>query len=805
VSAAIDRLRASIDSLPELNAEALARALVASQVTLDDVAEWVRFDPLNYRRNLIFRTERYELRLLCWLPRQRSSLHGHGSSACAFRILQGTSTEIRMQQSDHVLKVGDVTEEGGALVHQIVNLGAGPLVSLHAYAPPLPVDQPPPSYRGRHVVIIGGGVSGAALAIHLLALEQDGIRISIVERRQGLGRGPAYGTTDPSFRLNVPAERMSLFPDRPLDFVEWARDHTGEPLAVDALLPRQLFGHYVEERLAAAIASRRGKVWFHRSEAVTASPHSVALSDGTVLIPDAVVLATGNQLPAAPAALGAAAMRSERVIGDPWSDAALARIGRDEAVLLCGTGLTAVDVLLALDKLGHRGPIVAVSRRGLLPRPHLPRLDAPPALTVDRAALPRTALGLSRWLRSAARRLEAEGGAWQHAVDALRPHAAALWGELAPLERKRFMRKLRPYWEIFRHRAAPAALATVEEMRASGRLRIQPGELVAAALEADGIATRIAPRGGGAPIERHFHRVILCTGPQTDVRRWPASLFRHLLADRQLRPDPLGLGLITDELGRVHDAEGHASDWLFTLGALRRPGLWETTSVPDLVRQAAVLAGTLLGGGATLPHRALAEPKNLYWHGTAVQKPVRCALKGQRSCMVWLTGLSAAGKSTTANVLERRLAALGRHTYLLDGDNVRHGINRDLGFSDEDRVENIRRVAEVGRLMVDAGLIVIVAFISPFRAERRMARSLVAPSEFVEVFIDVPLAVAESRDPKGLYKKARRGELKNFTGLDSPYEPPENAELRLDTSQLNAEGAADAIVAYLRAHGVLGA
>ena len=171
--------------------------------------------------------------------------------------------------------------------------------------------------------------------------------------------------------------------------------------------------------------------------------------------------------------------------------------------------------------------------------------------------------------------------------------------------------------------------------------------------------------------------------------------------------------------------------------------------------------------------------------------------------MLWFTGLSGAGKSTIANLVEKRLHAGGRHTYLLDGDNVRHGLNKDLGFTEADRVENIRRVAEVAKLMVDAGLIVITAFISPFRAERRMARDLMSEGEFVEVFVDTPLAVAEARDPKGLYKKARRGELKNFTGIDSPYEAPDAPEIRIDTTQLSSEQAAEAVFEKLRDGGLI--
>lgn len=207
--------------------------------------------------------------------------------------------------------------------------------------------------------------------------------------------------------------------------------------------------------------------------------------------------------------------------------------------------------------------------------------------------------------------------------------------------------------------------------------------------------------------------------------------------------------------------------------------------------------------GAGMLHFALRRSDNIHHQAVDVDKALRGTLKGQKPAVVWFTGLSGAGKSTVANLVEKKLAALGRHTYLLDGDNVRHGLNRDLGFTDADRVENIRRIGEVAGLMVDAGLIVLTAFISPFRAERALARSFVGEGEFVEVHVDTPLTIAEERDPKGLYKKARRGELANFTGIDSPYEPPETPELLVDTSQLSAEQAAERVVSELRKRGLL--
>ncbi len=194
----------------------------------------------------------------------------------------------------------------------------------------------------------------------------------------------------------------------------------------------------------------------------------------------------------------------------------------------------------------------------------------------------------------------------------------------------------------------------------------------------------------------------------------------------------------------------------------------------------------------------LRRASNIHWQALDVDKESRAAIKNQTPRIIWMTGLSGSGKSTIANLLEKKLLAQSRHSYLLDGDNVRHGLNKDLGFTAADRVENIRRVAETAKLMLDAGLIVITSFISPFRAERDMARTLFAQGEFVEVFIDTSLDVCEQRDPKGLYSKARSGELRNFTGIDSPYEPPENPELVLDTVALSVEEAADRIIDYLQ-------
>ena len=212
----------------------------------------------------------------------------------------------------------------------------------------------------------------------------------------------------------------------------------------------------------------------------------------------------------------------------------------------------------------------------------------------------------------------------------------------------------------------------------------------------------------------------------------------------------------------------------------------------DKITNATVAAGML--------HFSLRRAQNVHWQALDVTREARAALNSQTAHVLWFTGLSGSGKSTIANLVEKKLHAMGKHTFLLDGDNVRHGLNKDLGFTEADRIENIRRVGEVARLMTDAGLIVITAFISPFRAERDMVRAMIAPGEFVEVFIDTPLDEAERRDVKGLYKKARAGALKNFTGIDSPYEAPENPEIRVDTTREAAEDAAERIVNHILGH-----
>jgi adenylyl-sulfate kinase len=223
------------------------------------------------------------------------------------------------------------------------------------------------------------------------------------------------------------------------------------------------------------------------------------------------------------------------------------------------------------------------------------------------------------------------------------------------------------------------------------------------------------------------------------------------------------------------------------------------------VSAAKVAESQLLEQEAAAEEQAQAETRstNVTWHHHRVTKQERARRKGQKPCILWFTGFSGSGKSTIADALETRLAGMGYHTYLLDGDNIRHGLNKDLGFSVEDRTENIRRIGEAAKLFVDAGIIALTAFISPFRSDRRMVREIVADEEFIEIFVDTPLDVCEQRDPKGLYAKARRGEIRDFTGIDSPYEPPERPEVRLHPERESVEQSVERIIRGLEERGVL--
>ncbi|MCW5892777.1 MAG: FAD/NAD(P)-binding protein [bacterium] len=449
------------------------------------------------------------------------------------------------------------------------------------------------------VAIVGGGFSGTMVAAHLLRRGLRG-RVLLVERHGPFSGGVAYGTRCRAHSLNVPAGRMSAFADDEDHFLAWMRRR--EPGTTGAsFVPRLAFGHYLRQVLAEAEADAPSWTELERipGEAVGLEPLAaggiqVRLADGRRLASDVTILAVGNFPPATPALADPSGLASPRYAPDPWAHDAL-DVDADDPVLLVGTGLTMIDVVLGLVEQQHRGPIYAVSRRGLLPQPHRQSAVPPPHYPRPRDLdeWPRTASGLVRALRREVLEATCEGHDWREVLASIRADTPAMWASLDERARARLLRHLRPYWETHRHRAAPAPWAGVQATIDTGQLDVRAARLLGMR-PVDG-AMEVALRGrGGADVERlRVGRVINCTGPDTDLSRVREPLIVALREVGMLRPDAFGLGLDTDGDGALLDAAGRASDRLFLVGPLRKGRLWENTAVPELRVEAAALAERL--------------------------------------------------------------------------------------------------------------------------------------------------------------------------------------------------------------------
>jgi uncharacterized NAD(P)/FAD-binding protein YdhS len=430
-----------------------------------------------------------------------------------------------------------------------------------------------------HIVIVGGGFSGTLLAINLLRF--DGPRATLVERAgDRIARGVAYSATEPAHLLNVRAAGMSAFPDDPGHFVRWldARGAGGGT----SFVPRLLYGVYLREALEAV---RDARLTLVERDVVDLDEGGVSLADGRRIAADRVVLATGNLPPHTPPGIDPALLPDGRYLDDPWRSAPGEGLGAGDTVLLLGTGLTAIDVALQLDAGGFPGTIVALSRRGLRPRRH--RDGLPPA--AGETDLP--GVSLSWTVRRLRERAAVEG--WRAAVDALRPVTQRLWAASDEDTRGRFLRHLRPFWDVHRHRLAPAVAARINAMVAEGRLRFVAGKVVAAQADGAGVALDWRPRHGDAVDWMTVARIVNCTGPQGDLTRTDDPLLGTLTARGLIRPDRLRLGIDVDAQGRTIDADGVASETLGCIGPMTRGGLWEVVAVPDLRRQAWDLARRL--------------------------------------------------------------------------------------------------------------------------------------------------------------------------------------------------------------------
>lgn len=517
-------------------------------------------------------------------PGASTGLHAH-DSPCAWRVVSGHALETVIGQPDRTWSPGEVGEIAPGAVHQLMNPGDEPLVLReHAAAgcPDALVDAPADEER---IAIVGGGMSAAALTYHLARRAQRRMHISIVERGAAIGRGIAYGVSSAIFRLNVPASRMSIDPDLPDDFVTWA-DVVATP---DIFLARTRYGAYVEERVGGALAASPVRATITRDEAVAVDDRGVLLAGGRRIAADRVVLATGLVPRQAPAWLA-----SDSRIVDAWNEPALHFLPPDGRLLILGSGLSAIDVLGVLEAARFRGRVVVVSRRGLLPRPHLADLASPPPIDPDLvAAAPAELRGLVRWARAVIESAVARGYPWQLGFDSLRPHVPRLWAALPPADRRRFVRAVRPFWEVLRHRAPLDALEVVERWRAEARLMLQPGRVTACRPRPDGLEVTL--RHAGVSRRERFDAIVRCIGPALDDSEAESALIDSLIDSGAAQRDPARLGIVTSGDGRVIRGDGSPSDRLFAMGALRRASAWETTAVPEITRQAHGLARLLVG------------------------------------------------------------------------------------------------------------------------------------------------------------------------------------------------------------------
>ena len=447
------------------------------------------------------------------------------------------------------------------------------------------------------ISIIGGGFAGTLVAVHLLRTAAPfPLRVVLIERSGPPGRGLAYSTTSAVHWLNVPAGRMSALPDDPDHFVRWAQRRNAAVAGGD-FLPRRMYGEYLSELLIAAVAERAPGVYFeHRAataidiDLISGELAEISLADGSGVRSDRVILALGNFPPADPPAFASLAETS-RYVRNPWSTDVLERLAGHAPILLVGTGLTMIDVALELRERGHSGPLIAISRRGLLPQPH--RTPArPPAFDREIAArdFPATTLGQWRTVRQIVADAAARGTDWRDALNAFRPFTAQLWGSLPAPERDRFLRHVRPYWDTHRHRTPPQAADRVEDLIASRDLRILAGNLTDYQENASGATVGVRARGTLDRSEIHVGYVINCTGPQCDYAEISDPLIGNLRRRGLIRPSAHRIGFDVDHDGRVANSAGSFSNVLFTLGAPRAAQLWESTAVPELRVQAAELA-----------------------------------------------------------------------------------------------------------------------------------------------------------------------------------------------------------------------
>jgi uncharacterized NAD(P)/FAD-binding protein YdhS len=461
---------------------------------------------------------------------------------------------------------------------------------------------PPVSARQQRppaVAIIGAGFSGTLLALHLMRRCPDPVRIHLIERSPRFGRGLAYSTGNLNHVLNVPTAKMSAFHDRPDDFLDWLQQSgMTEPVTPNCFVARKVFGDYVRHHLKEEFrhaAGRRGRLVLTRGEVldlrVSRSGVTIEIDRDRRVEADIAVLAVGNFPPEPPPIADRSFYDTDRYRPDPWAADALTDLHPENPVMLIGTGLTMIDTAISLLDRGHRGRIHALSRRGLLPRRHA-AAPIPAAALIERP-MPATAAGLTRALREEIADVVRAGGDWRTVIDGLRPATQDIWQTIPPEERARFIRHLRPWWDVHRHRMPPEVADRIEDALRRGQLTTAATRIRRLDATADGVEI-VHQRRGRGPLEHlTVQRVVNCSGPGCDYERIADPLIRALLDRGDIRPDRHRLGLDVSTSCALRNRDGEISQRLHAIGPVTRPAFWEVTSVPDIRRQCETLAAHL--------------------------------------------------------------------------------------------------------------------------------------------------------------------------------------------------------------------
>jgi uncharacterized NAD(P)/FAD-binding protein YdhS len=450
------------------------------------------------------------------------------------------------------------------------------------------------------IAVVGAGFSGTLLTLHLLRRCPPPIQLVLIERNSQFGRGLAYATGNASHILNVPAGRMSAFHDRPNDFLEWLTSQPesdiGTSVGPGTFAPRRLFGAYIRALLNDEIKrSGRDRLELVKGDVIgldqSGRPLVLTVDRNRKVQADLVVLAIGNFPPEPMPVANPGFYDTAFYRPDPWAADAFNDLDPDASVLLVGTGLTAMDAVVSLLDQGHKGPIHALSRRGLLPRRHA----GVPLPAPEHEPYPTAVNALTRFLREETARATAQGSGWQPVVDELRPFMVDVWQVMPLQDRKRFLRHMRPWWDVHRHRLAPQVADRIDAARASGQLRVSVGRVRECVIKDDTVEVHYRPRRQDALARIEVARVVNCAGPGADYDRIQEPLIRELLATGVVRPDPLRLGLDVTGNCALLNRQGAISRRLFAVGPVTKGTFWEMTAVPDIRRQTEKLAEYLSG------------------------------------------------------------------------------------------------------------------------------------------------------------------------------------------------------------------